>query len=31
MLAHTEEPVTYDGKTKTNDLPLFFIAEYKKI
>ena len=31
MLVHTEEPVTYDGKTKTNDLPLFFIAEYKKI
>ena len=31
MLIHTEEPVSYDGKTKTKDLPLFFIAEYRKI
>lgn len=30
-LVKVEEPVTYDGKTKNNELPLFFFAEYKKI
>lgn len=24
------EPVSYDGKNKNSDLPLFFFAEYKK-
>ena len=28
LLRHTEEPRTYDGVTKNNDLPLFFFAEY---
>lgn len=31
MLIHAEEPVSYDGKSKNHDLPLFFAAEYKKI
>ena len=30
VLTHTEEPRTYDDKTKNEDLPLFFIAEYRK-
>ncbi len=30
MIIHTEEPITYDGKTKNDDLPLFFVVEYKK-
>ena len=30
-LIHTEEPRTYNGETKTSELPLFFVAEYKKI
>ncbi len=29
-LIHAEEPVSYNGKTKNADLPLFFIAEYQK-
>lgn len=31
LLVNTEEPISYDGKTKNKDLPLFFIAEYKKL
>lgn len=30
VLRHTDEPVTYDGKSKNSDLPLFFFAEYIK-
>lgn len=30
-LKRAEEPVSYDGKVKNKDLPLFFFAEYKKI
>ena len=30
ILTHTEEPVSYDGKKKNKDIPLFFFAEYKK-
>ena len=30
ILTHIEEPRTYDGIVKNDDLPLFFIAEYKK-
>ena len=30
ILTHAEEPRTYDGIVKNDDLPLFFIAEYKK-
>lgn len=30
VLSHIEEPRSYDNKTKNEDLPLFFIAEYKK-
>ena len=30
-LVHTEEPKTYDGINKNDDLPLFFFAEYKKL
>ena len=29
-LVRAEEPPAYDGITKTNDLPLFFFAEYRK-
>ena len=29
ILAHADEPKTYDGRTKNDDLPLFFFAEYK--
>ena len=31
ILVHVEEPITYDGKSKNKDLPLFFFAEYKKM
>lgn len=31
MLKEVCEPVSYDGKNKNSDLPLFFFAEYKKI
>lgn len=31
VLVHVEEPITYDGKSKNKDLPLFFFAEYKKM
>jgi len=31
ILVNAEEPVSYDGKIKNSDLPLFFFAEYKKI
>lgn len=30
MLKQTDEPVSYDGKVKNSDLPLFFFAEYEK-
>lgn len=30
MLKEVIEPVSYDGKNKNSDLPLFFFAEYKK-
>ncbi len=30
VLKHIEEPASYDGTTKNNDLPLFFFAEYQK-
>ena len=30
VLQHTAEPVSYDGKNKNSDLPLFFFAEYRK-
>lgn len=30
VLKRTEEPVSYDGKNKNKDLPLFFFAEYQK-
>lgn len=30
MLKEVCEPVSYDGKNKNSDLPLFFFAEYKK-
>ena len=30
VLRQTYEPVSYDGKTKNDDLPLFFFAEYVK-
>ena len=30
ILNHTDEPRAYDGKTKNDDLPLFFFAEYRK-
>ena len=30
ILKHTEEPVSYDGKSKNKDIPLFFFAEYQK-
>ncbi len=30
ILRHTEEPKTYDGVTKNNNIPLFFFAEYIK-
>lgn len=30
-LIHTEEPVIYDGTTKNKEIPLFFVAEYRKI
>ena len=29
-LTHTEEPRTYDGITKNDDLPLFFFADFHK-
>ena len=28
---HIEEPQSYDNKTKTEDIPLFFVAEYLKL
>ena len=31
MLVYTEEPKTYNDDTKNEDLPLFFIAEWKKL
>ena len=31
VLKRTWEPVSYDGVTKCDDLPLFFFAEYKKL
>lgn len=31
MLKEVCEPVSYDGKSKNADLPLFFFAEYKKL
>ena len=30
VLKQAEEPVSYDGKAKNSDLPLFFFAEYEK-
>ena len=30
VLKQAYEPVSYDGKSKNNDLPLFFFAEYVK-
>lgn len=30
VLVHTDEPKTYDGVTKNDELPLFFFAEYRK-
>ncbi len=30
-LKHTEEPKSYDGILKNDDLPLFFFAEYEKL
>ena len=30
ILKHTCEPISYDGKNKNRDLPLFFFAEYLK-
>ena len=30
VLKRTEEPRSYDGKMKNDDIPLFFFAEYKK-
>ena len=30
ILRHTDEPVSYDGKSKNKDIPLFFFAEYQK-
>lgn len=30
-LMNTEEPVIYDGITKNKEIPLFFVAEYRKI
>ncbi len=30
VLRHTDEPVSYDGKSKNSDIPLFFFAEYIK-
>ena len=30
VLKWADEPVSYDGKTKNSDLPLFFFAEYVK-
>ena len=30
VLKHTDEPISYDGKKKNKDIPLFFFAEYKK-
>ena len=30
VLKRAEEPVSYDGKVKNSDLPLFFFAEYEK-
>ena len=30
VLKRAREPVSYDGKTKNSDLPLFFFAEYEK-
>ena len=30
ILKHTEEPRSYDGKMKNDDIPLFFFAEYGK-
>jgi len=31
MLKEVREPVSYDGKNKNSDLPLFFFAEYSKL
>lgn len=31
VLKHADEPVSYDGKMKNKDLPLFFFAEYEKV
>ena len=30
MLKEVNEPVSYDGKRKNSDIPLFFFAEYLK-
>lgn len=30
ILTHADEPKSYDGKIKNDDLPLFFFAEYRK-
>ena len=31
VLKHTDEPISYNGITKTQEIPLFFFAEYTKL
>lgn len=31
LLVNTDEPTSYNGKIKNSDLPLFFVAEYRKV
>lgn len=31
LLVNAAEPASYDGKRKNSDLPLFFVAEYRKV
>ncbi len=31
VLKHTDEPVSYNGISKTKEIPLFFFAEYNKL